>query len=105
MNKTPAPKPWSADRAGGAFKQDHAAEVTNDEGISGFHKNRRESMGTAQGEGAVPLSPNAPYLNQGGVITPLMPIAVIDSESEAGSWRAALPFCQQITQSDYPEKI
>ena len=102
MNKTPAPSPRSADRAGGACEQDHAAEVTNDAGDKRDARDlRRESMGTAQGEGVPALSPQAPYLIANGVKTPLMPILYIDTQSDAGSYADALAHSVNIKQEDF----
>ena len=103
MNKTPAPSsPRGRDRAGVASQHNaHVAEVTNDAGGQRVTKLRRESMGTAQGEGTPTLSPQAPYLIANGVKTPLMPILYIDTQSDAGSYADALAHSVNIKQEDF----
>lgn len=127
MNKTPAPETKSPACAGGAEKNTHAAAVSNDAGDLGS-SGRRESMGTAQGEGrcVAEALPNAqviaelnrakvafqqraiasvicaaPYIIENGQVTPLVPVAIIDRESDAGSYADALAHSVNIKQEDY----
>ncbi len=125
MNKTPAPETKSPACAGGAEKNTHAAAVSNDAGKAGILY-RRESMGTAQGEGRPSPPPTcaqivseltcakvvfqqrticaaiaAPFIIENGKVSPLVPVAIIDRESYAGSYADALAHSVNITVSDF----
>ena len=129
MNKTPAPLLDDCERAGVAANEAHAPEGTNDVGNNGSIRQRRESMGTAQGEGgcvadALPTCAQivselnrakvafqqraivsvvcaAPFITENGKVSPLVPVAIIDRESDAGSYADALAHSVHIKQEDF----
>ena len=43
----------------------------------------------------------APFITESGVISPLVPVAIIDRESDAGSYADALAHSVNIKQEDF----